>query len=192
MTDKEKLDKVVAEIERMKSQWQNGCSSEAKYRLEMLNDVLDFINSMQEEPINDDLDYAINEYVHDSVEKNGVFTGDEVSRMVERAIEFGAKLEKEQFERNRLAACDAQTEQEANIEQDFVIEIIKKEHRQPTYNDAIKYGMKLQREQMMKDAVDGLIFAKLEDGSIMARSNYFKSGIINYLDNVKLIIVKED
>lgn len=111
----------------------------------------------------------------------------------EKSHEYSiARMVAEKYEQNRLAACDAQTEQEANIEQDFVIEIIKKEHRQPTYNDAIKYGMKLQREQMMKEAVDGLIFAKLEDGSIMARSHYFKSGIINYLDNVKLIIVKED
>jgi hypothetical protein len=56
-----------------------------------------------------------------------------------------------------------------------------------------KAGAKWQCEQMMKDAVDGLVYAQLTtSGEIMIRSNYFKSETLDYLDNVKLIIIKED
>ena len=73
------------------------------------------------------------------------------------AVRLGAKWQKKQFEKNRLAACDAQTEEEAEIEQSFVTSIIEKEHRQPTFDDAIKYGMRLQRENMMANTADAMI-----------------------------------
>ena len=65
-----------------------------------------------------------------------------------------AKWQEQQFEKNRLAACDRQTEEEAEIEQSFVMGIIENEHRQPTFDDAIKYGMRLREQQMMAKAVD--------------------------------------
>jgi len=40
--------------------------------------------------------------------------------------------------------------------------------------------------------VDGIVFAQLEEGEIMVRSHYFKSESLKYLDEVKMIIVKED
>lgn len=52
-------------------------------------------------------------------------------------------------------------------------------------------GRESMREQMMKDAVDGTVFAKLNNGEIMVRSGYFKSDWLNYLDIVKLIIIKD-
>lgn len=71
-----------------------------------------------------------------------------------RGVEEGKKLMMEEFEGNRLAACDSQIKEEYDRETDFVDSIIKKEHRQPTFSDAINYGMRLQKEQMMKDAVE--------------------------------------
>lgn len=66
----------------------------------------------------------------------------------------------------------------------------------PTDKDCIemfKAGAKWIRDKMMKDAVDGLVYAQLTtSGEIMVRSNYFKSATLNYLDIVKLIIIKED
>lgn len=67
----------------------------------------------------------------------------------------GVKWQAEQFEKNRLAACDRQAEEEAEIESDFVMGIIEREHRQPTFDDAIKYGMRLQKERLLAKVVDG-------------------------------------
>ena len=71
------------------------------------------------------------------------------------AIEFGAQWKEQQLEKNRLARCDAQTEEEAEREQEFVMQHIKKYHCQPTFSDAIEWGMNRQREQMMKNAIEG-------------------------------------
>lgn len=57
---------------------------------------------------------------------------------------------------------------------------------------AMLAGMEKMKEEMMKDAVDGVVFTKLDDGSIMVRTHYFKSDKIDYLDEVKLIIIKEE
>lgn len=76
---------------------------------------------------------------------------------IEQAYISGAKWKEEQFEKNRLAACDRQTEEEAEIERDFVMSIIGNEQRQPTFDDAIKYGMRLHKEQMMKDATKATV-----------------------------------
>lgn len=59
----------------------------------------------------------------------------------EAACQEMAKWIFEEFEKNRLAACDRQTKAEADIEMDFVMGVLK-EHRQPTFDDAIKYGKK--------------------------------------------------
>ena len=55
---------------------------------------------------------------------------------------------------------------------------------------AMLAGMEKMKEEMMKEAVDGTVFTQLEDGEIMVRSHYFKSEKFNYLDEVKLIIIK--
>jgi len=59
-------------------------------------------------------------------------------------------------------------------------------------DDFFKAGAQWQKEQLMKDAVDGVVFTELDDGSIMVRTHYFKSDKIDYLDEVKLIIIKEE
>ena len=84
---------------------------------------------------------------------------------------------------------------EEEIERDFVMGIIEKEHRQPTFDDAIKYGMRLQRENMMKGAAEGYI----------RRNRYTKKNVLNGFDvtcdaiqkfnggdKVKVIVIKED
>ena len=85
--------------------------------------------------------------------------------------------------------------EEAEIERDFVMGIIEKEHRQPTFDDAIKYCMRLQRENMMKGAAEGYI----------RRNKYTKKNVLNGFDvtcdaiqkfnggdKVKVIVIKED
>lgn len=72
MTDKEKLDKFVAEIERRKKEVKDNISelgnSESERiglfdKEEIYNDILSFYNSMQEEPVSDDLEGEINRYL---------------------------------------------------------------------------------------------------------------------------------
>ena len=55
MTDKTK---ILAEIERLKMNWRLGMSAEAKYRVEAYTELIDFINSIPEEPVSEDLQEA--------------------------------------------------------------------------------------------------------------------------------------
>lgn len=108
-----------------------------------------------------------------------------------------AQWQKEQFEKNRLAHCDTQTEEEAEIESDFVMGIIENEHRQPTFDDAIKYGMRLQKKQMMAKAVDGVVaFDYYGDddktyGCIAHDSFCLEDFGLKDMDKVKMILIKE-
>lgn len=70
---------------------------------------------------------------------------DEQSDQLLRQIgfKFGAKWQYEQFEKNRLAACDNMTKEEADREQEFTTDFIEKNNRVPTYSDAIEYGRKI-------------------------------------------------
>lgn len=70
---------------------------------------------------------------------------DEQSDQLLRQIgfKFGAKWQYEQFEKNRLTACDNMTKEEAEREQEFTTDFIEKNNRVPTYSDAIEYGRKI-------------------------------------------------
>lgn len=127
MTDKEKLDAIKAEIHRL--------VDVRGYDREMANDLFAFMNSLPNEPVSEGLEQAAHQYY----EPNDKFM---------EGFKKGAKWKEEQFEKNRLAACDKQTEKEAEIERDFVTSIIEKEHRQPTFDDAIKCGMMLKEEEI--------------------------------------------
>lgn len=59
----------------------------------------------------------------------------------------GAKCKTEQFEKERLKQCDTLTEEQAKIEQDFVVNFIKNNNCTPTFIDAIEYGMKLKLKE---------------------------------------------
>ena len=100
----------------------------------------------------------------------------------------GAMWQEQQFEKNRLAAYERQTEKEADIERDFVMSIIDNEHRQPTFDDAIKYGMTLQKEQMIKDAVESKV--TITSKGILLEDLRIED--FDYEDKVKLMVIKED
>ena len=108
----------------------------------------DIINiTKKEEPVNDELEKA-------AVEAFKQIVDSDKNNFLE-IFKAGAKWQTEQFEKNRLAACDRQAEEEEEIESDFVMGIIESEHRQPTFDDAIKYGMRLQKERLLAKIVDG-------------------------------------
>ena len=69
---------------------------------------------------------------------------------LEQAFIDGANWRYEQFEKNRLAACDNMTKEEAKREQEFVTYFLEKNLYAPTYSDAIEYG----RKQMIDKACE--------------------------------------
>ena len=58
------------------------------------------------------------------------------------AFKAGAEWMANEFENNRLRDCEALSEEDYKLESDFVDAHIKKNHRLPTFLDAIKYGAK--------------------------------------------------
>ena len=155
------------------------------------------IKALQEEPVSEKLEVASKEWLIPQLDKSYAAYGETKQMELTHfdgyamldAIEFGAEWKEEQFEKNRLAHCDAQTEEEAEIERDFVMGIIENEHRQPTFDDAIKYGMRLQKEQMMARAIDAHCFG-FQGAALFS----FKLPASNYLvgSEVKVIVIKED
>lgn len=112
----------------------------------------------------------------------------------DHAFLAGADWQKEQFEKNRLANCDKLTKEEYDRETDFAMEIIEKEHRQPTFTDAINYGMRATKEYLMKEAVEGFFTKSIDGDVVFAESTALdvdpKS--VKVGDKVKLIVIKED
>lgn len=63
-------------------------------------------------------------------------------------VHDGYEYALEEFENNRLKACDNQTPQEAWRETEFVVPFVKEHHRLPTFSDAIE----VTRKQMVDKA----------------------------------------
>lgn len=119
-----------------------------------------------------------------------------------KGVAEGRRLERDEFEKNRLAACGDQTKEEYDRETDFALEIIKKEHRQPTFSDAINYGMRLQKEQMMDEWLkdrdgcfwDGVAEGKkaMEKQMLDEARNHFVYNILSGNDMKKMIEIYND
>lgn len=136
-----------------------------------------------EEPLSEDLEEEISRCILDE------------DMNFDSCARHFANWQKEQFEKNRLAACDRQTKEEAEIERDFVTGIIENEHRQPTFDDAIKYGMRLQKEQMMKNAISLKVketFGKGDEVVWVIRPSKILDKKFNVGEKVKVIVIKED
>jgi len=135
MTDKEKLDAIRAEV-------QNYIYAAHKAHTNITEGnfahLLSFIDSLQEEPVSEDL----GEYLYELSKQFPEVSFAKLSRIGVRV----AKWKEGQLKKNRLEHFDALTKEEAQREYDFVMGIIKNEHRIPTFDDAIKYGMMLQKE----------------------------------------------
>lgn len=100
-----------------------------------------------------------------------------------------AQWQKEQFEKNRLEHCNSITNEQAELEQGFIDQHLDKYNRMPTFLDAIEYGMRLQKEQMMKKAVDAECFG-FQGAALFS----FRLPSDKYLigSKVKVIVIKED
>ena len=119
------------------------------------------MGKQQEEPVSEDLEKAADFYSNEHrIALMDYETGEvEMNKSLDviEAFKTGAKWQHKQLEKNRLAACDRQTEEERKREQDFVDKIVIGEHLMPTYSDAIKYGIKWQKKQgVTKDVTIGM------------------------------------
>lgn len=86
------------------------------------------------------LEEAAKQYRDEFLDKND----NDISKYdIEDIFIDGAKWQYEQFEKNRLAACDNMTKEEADREQEFVTDFLEKNLYAPTYSDAIEYGRKI-------------------------------------------------
>lgn len=97
-----------------------------------------------------DKDKNLDEIAQDYVDGVKEYNPEPTCDLMQTAVCYGYHLSEEQFEKNRLANCDAVSKEECDRETDFAMEIIEKEHRHPTFNDAINYGMRLQKQKEQK------------------------------------------
>ena len=89
--------------------------------------------------------------------ENGVYHEWLTPKQARRAVEIAKEEMLKEFEKNRLKHCNSITNEQAEMEQGFIDQHIDKYQRMPTFLDAIEYGMRLQKEQMMAKAIDGVI-----------------------------------
>ena len=133
--------KILAEIERLKKTFQYGSSAEAKYRVEVYTELIDFINSLPEEPLSEDLEEANKQYrkeVHNQLANTqGMcweFDWDDVEMAIDDAFKAGAQWQKEQIMKEAIDAkigsftngtiYDADFNIDSNLKDDEKIKII--------------------------------------------------------------------
>jgi hypothetical protein len=220
-------DKLKSKIEGLKSNLIHGaCSSqiamETCCKEEAYNEVISLLDSLQEEPVSEDLEVELNKYIKDHFtidkeqldrfgieEKDYMYSMDRsdmlalvehftnwqktkegsVSEDLEEAAENHA-VERYKATRDMVLAekCKWSFKAGAKWQKEQDKQWLAEEHKH-----IFAKGRESMKQQMMKDTVDGLVYAQLTtSGEIMIRSNYFKSETLDYLDNVKLIIIKED
>lgn len=86
----DKLAKVRAEVERLDNEWYLCNSSEAKYKRETYKEILDFINSLQQEPVNEELEKAAKDYSNNLDNIYG-----SIGKQKRNAFKAGAQWQKE-------------------------------------------------------------------------------------------------
>lgn len=218
-----KVQKIREEVERLKSQLLRGaCSSqvamETRCKEEAYNEVLGILDFMQEEPLSNKTEKAIDELsssiaeelrkqLKDNLKEEPV--SEDLEKEIDRCIldedmsfevcaRHFANWQKEQFEKNRLKHCDSITNEQAELEQGFIDQHLDKYQRMPTFLDAIEYGMKLKEQQLMAKAVDGdITFDYYGDddkiyGCIAHNSFCLEDFGLEDRDKVKVIVIKEE
>jgi len=144
-----KLAKVREKVEGLFVENRKRSSREGYAAVEQLRKVLAFIDSLQEEPVSEELEDAAYEFVMDNFgnPKEPLYKFDQ------RCFKAGAKWQAEQFEKNRLKHCNSITNEQAELEQGFIDQHLDKYNRMPTFLDAIEYGMEKMKQQMMEKAL---------------------------------------
>ncbi len=192
MTDKEK---ILAEIESELSL----CAKDNPFdegRWTALNHLKLFSECLSKEPESEDLEEAIEQsFIYHENRGDDSRSDEQIETTYRYGFESGAEWKERQFEKNRLKHCNSITNEQAELEQCFIDQHLDKYNRMPTFIDAIEYGMRLQKEQMMSNATEAYI----------RRNRCTNKNVLNGLDvscdavqkftdggRVKIIIVKEE
>ena len=177
------IDMIRSEVERRFTEY----NQDSNHHIQAAEcaSILDFIDSITDEPVAEGLEEEIKRYLREDCSKDDEPTTSDIARHF-------AEWQADQFEKNRLAHCDGLTKEQYDRETDFALEIINKEHRHPTFSDAIEYGMRVQKEQMMKGAVEGEVM-------LNGRYPYEPRVVVpypncpyEYGDSVKVLILHSD
>lgn len=129
-----KVEKIKAEIKkRYKDNQADGYTDVC----EELFDLCTFIDSLEEEPISNDLEEAAYQY-------GNCF--DNHFELASMSFIKGAQWQKKHLFDNRIKDCNNITEDQYNLESDFVDDFIDKHDRMPTFLDAIEYGINYKKE----------------------------------------------
>ena len=94
--------------------------------------------------LSDDRIASAAECIQEASKANLEKNDDEILCVYDRHAGFveGAEWMEEQFEKNRIMACDNQTDEEREREEKFCCEFIQKNHRIPTISDTIEITRK--------------------------------------------------
>lgn len=84
------------------------------------------------------------------------YDGQAMLYVLQKGVKQGKKQALEEFEKNRLEHCDNITEEQYNLESNFVSNHLEKHHRVPTILDAIEYGLEKGKEEMLDKACNWL------------------------------------
>lgn len=137
---------------------------------------------------NEELNKAVKEYVDARLDKDyepyGEHRQKQLSKFnaydLEEAIEYGAKWQKEQDERIYRDFFDARNQGDASF-----LDLL-------AYKEGHRDGMKERREQMMKEAVEGIVYQPCDHYFPQVCSGLPFGMEAKHGDKVKLIIIKED
>ena len=163
-------------------------------------DIVDehYWEMLGEEPVSEELEEAAKHYLYSNILYDDVYVGNPTDKDCIEMFKAGAQWKEEQFEKNRLKHCDSITNEQAELEQGFIDQHLDKYNRMPTFLDAIEYGMKLHKKQLMKDAMEGVItFDYYGDGDktygCVAHDSFCLEDLgLKDTDKVKIVFIKED
>ena len=151
------------------------------------------IGRNHKEPISEDLEEAAREYAgipKDSPHDLKYCVHDKKAKY--NAVLYGANWQKQQMERYRIEHCKSLTNEQAELEENFVSSHVEKNNRIPTFIDAIEYGMRLQNEQMMAKAVDVTIAIPYQNGYGGYTQLLDSKEGLPFGDKLKVLVIKED
>lgn len=174
-----KIEQIRAEIERHKELFKEACDAGSYYarsRRDEANEILSFIDSLPSET-SVDLEKAAKNYTDSSEWLIG-----ENLEHIEAAYIAGANWQKEKDERIYRDFYDARNQGDASF-----LDLL-------AYREGHRDGMDEQKEQMMKEAVCGIVhhyesvhWIVTDQGELSVRLKQFRQD-----EKVRLVIIKED
>ena len=191
------IEQIKAEVERHKELFKEAAEVGNYYagaRLDEANEILSFLDTLQEQPVCEELEEAAQ---HDAIctytmpedgDIEKVFKVQEARVFHEIGFKAGANWQKQQDSLHILETCKENGDSfTSEALEEAAKEYVDDTNPADSFYDAFKDGALWMREQMLKEAVEG----RVVDAGIFATYNtpveYTHPG-----DKVKIIIVKED